>query len=127
MSNQRNTVQRQIVLDALRSNKAHPANEEIYAQIHREHPSISRTTVYRNLRLLAASEIIRKVLLQDGLDRYDDRADQHYHFKCKKCGNIIDVDVKRLTDIDKEVQKKYGFRVEGHDILFSGICTECKG
>jgi len=126
LSNQRSTVQRQIVLDAVKKNSAHPANEEIYAQIHSEHPSISRTTVYRNLRLLSASDIIRKVLLQDGLDRYDCRADRHYHFKCRKCGGIIDVEVEYLTDINNEVQIKYGVNVEEHDLLFSGVCMKCK-
>ena len=122
---QRNTVQRQIVLDAIKKLNTHPTAEGIYIEIHREHPSISRTTVYRNLRQLAASGIIRQVSLPDGLERYDFRNAQHYHFKCTKCNNIIDVDIDYLDDINEAVQTKHGFRVDGHDVVFSGICLSC--
>jgi len=125
MERKRNTVQRQIVWDALKKLDTHPTNEEIYDEIHRDHPSISRTTVYRNLRQLAESGIIRQVSLPDGLERYDYRVDQHYHFKCKNCGSIIDVDIGYIADINETVKGKYGVRVDGHDVVFSGICLKC--
>ena len=45
----RNTVQRQIVLQAVRSLHDHPTADSVYAVIAAEHPSISKATVYRNL------------------------------------------------------------------------------
>ena len=73
MSIQRNTAQRQIVLSALSCLSSQPTIDEIYAQIYSSHPSISRATVIRNLRQLAASGIIRQVSLPDGHERYDER------------------------------------------------------
>jgi Fe2+ or Zn2+ uptake regulation protein len=125
MDRQRNTVQRQIVLDAVKKLNTHPTNEDIYAEIHRGHPSISRTTVYRNLRELARAGIIRQVTLPDGLERYDCRNEKHYHFKCRNCGGILDVDIEYLADINDTVQGKYGVHVDEHDITFSGICQKC--
>ena len=61
MGIQRSTVQRQIILDTLRKLSKHPTIDEIYVEIHNEHPSISKTTVYRNLRQLADNGAIRQV------------------------------------------------------------------
>ena len=125
MSIQRNTVQRQIILESLKAFHTHPTVDEIYAEIHKSHPNISRTTVYRNLRQLADSGEIRKVLLPDQSERYDNRADQHYHFTCKACGSIYDVDIGYLADIDNAVREKLNFQVDGHDIVFTGVCPQC--
>ena len=126
MNRQRNTVQRQIVIDTLKKLNNHPTIEEIYSLIVKEHPSISKTTVYRNLRQLAAGGMIRRVSLPDGLERYDDRTDQHYHFRCRDCGQTLDVDIDYLADINEAVQGKYGVQVDEHDVVFMGICLHCK-
>ena len=126
MNKRRNTVQRQIIIDTLKKLNNHPPVEEIYAAIHAEHPSISKTTVYRNLRKLAVDGLIRPVLLPDGLERYDDRTDRHYHFKCKECRDILDVDIDYLADLNDTVRGKYGVRIDSHDVVFWGICLKCK-
>ena len=126
MNIHRNTVQRQIILDTLKKLNTHPTIDAIYAEIHNENPSISKTTIYRNLRKLAVSGIISQVLLPDGLERYDIRIDQHYHFKCKNCGSILDVDIAYLAGINDTVQGKYGVQVDEHDVIFSGVCLKCK-
>ena len=126
MDRQRNTVQRQIILDTLKKLNTHPNIDEIHAEINKEHPSISKTTVYRNLRQLAQNGVIRHVSLPDGLERYDGRIAQHYHFKCRICGSIIDVDMNYLSGINEAVQGKYGFQVDEHDVVFSGVCLQCK-
>ena len=122
---QRNTVQRQIILNSLKKLKSHPDVDEIYAEIHSEHPSISKTTVYRNLRQLTQSGIIRQVSLPDGLERYDSNAIQHHHFRCKNCSSVFDVDLEYSDSINEIVRKKHGFQVDEHDIVFSGICPKC--
>ena len=126
MSRQRNTVQQQIIFETLKKLKIHPTIDEIYAVIYQEHPSISKTTVYRNLRQLATNGMIRQVSFPDGLERYDGCMDQHYHFNCKHCGGIIDVDIAYLAEINDVVEGKYGFQVDAHDVVFSGICLKCK-
>ena len=122
----RNTVQRQIILTGLRKLNTHPTIEEVYAEIQKEHPAISKTTVYRNLRQLAESGIIRQVSLPDGLERYDRFATPHYHFRCMKCNSILDVEMKYLSNIDDEIQEKYNFQVDKHDVVFTGVCMKCK-
>ena len=125
MKAQRNTVQRQIIWETVKKLHTHPTVEEIYEEIHKNHPTVSKTTVYRNLRQLAESGAIRQVSLSDTVDHFDDRTDQHYHFKCKMCGCISDIDVGYLADINEAVQRNYEFQVDAHEVLFSGTCLKC--
>ena len=123
---QRNTVQRQIILDTLNDIPTHPTVDELYSEIRKRHPSISKTTIYRNLRHLAQGGLIGNVALSDDVERYDKRTDQHYHFQCKSCGELLDVDIDHLVGINEKVQEKYGFLVEKHDVVFVGSCPQCK-
>ena len=122
----RNTVQRQIILDTLNKFITHPTVDELYTEIRKSHPSISKTTIYRNLRQLANERQISKVALPDEAERYDKRTDRHYHFQCKSCAEFLDVDIDFLEGINEKVQEKYGFLVEKHDIVFMGSCPQCK-
>ena len=56
----RNTIQRQIVLQAVNQMHNHPTADAIYAVIAAQHPTISKATGYRNLNQLAAQgEMLR--------------------------------------------------------------------
>lgn len=122
----RNTIQRSLILSAVQRLHTHPTADEVYQEIHKTHPSISMGTVYRNLHQLADSGEIKNVLLPNSPERFDDILLPHYHFKCKVCGSVLDVNLLDITDIDKTVQSKYGFQVDEHDIVFSGLCLKCK-
>ena len=123
---QRNTVQRQIILDTLKTFSTHPTVDELYAEIIKSHPAISKTTIYRNLRQLVQSSQVGKVVLPDDAERFDKRTDQHYHFQCKSCGVLCDVDIEFTEGINEKVEEKYDFQVDEHDIIFKGICQQCK-
>jgi len=123
---QRNTIQRKIVLDTLKRLENHPTTEELYIEIQKSYPTISKTTVYRNLRLLVQNGLVRQVSVPDGPERYEGRPHPHYHFRCGTCGNVFDVDIPIITDVDACVAQKYGFDVSGHDVMFHGICDKCK-
>ena len=122
---QRNTPQRKIILDAVIKLGTHPTIEEVYGEIRRDYSSISKTTVYRNLRYLANEGMLREVSLFDGLERYDVRTDKHHHFRCKQCEGAFDIDLEHMEGINEAVQKKYGFQVEEHNLLFTGVCKKC--
>ena len=126
MEIQRNTVQRRMVLGALKKLNSHPTVDKVFDEVCKEHPSISKTTVYRNLRQLADNNVIRQVFMSDGLERYDFVAERHSHFNCKKCGSIIDVEVEYFESMDEFVRKKHGFLVDEHNVMFSGVCTNCR-
>ncbi len=127
MDNRRNTIQRQVVYNAVLELKNHPCAEDVYQHISDTYPSISLATVYRNLNLLAESGKLMKVSMNNSADRFDNNTHSHYHIQCIKCSTLYDGDISHLADIDNEVSSKTGFSILTHNIVFSGICPHCQG
>lgn len=122
----RTTLQREIILETLENLHHHATAEEVYAAIHARHPRISKATVYRNLQRFAKQGELVPLQLDGDATRYDRRLFQHYHFVCRSCGAIYDVDMAPLPDIDHHVKEQFGFAVDGHDIVFRGVCPDCE-
>ena len=122
----RNTIQRQVVLNTVKKLKIHPTADDVFQEIQKEHPSISKSTVYRNLHQLVENKEIRLISLPDSPERFDGGSVQHYHFTCKTCSEIFDIHIDYLSGIDNTVQNTYGFQVEDHDITFKGVCSKCQ-
>jgi Fur family ferric uptake transcriptional regulator/Fur family peroxide stress response transcriptional regulator len=121
----RNTIQRSLVLAAVKELQCHVTADEVYDTLVKKHPDISKGTVYRNLNLLSDIGEIRKVEMPGGADRYDHLCHKHYHAKCIKCGRIFDVEMEFITDLEKSIKDTRGFAFTDHDIIFKGICLEC--
>jgi len=121
----RNTVQRALVLDAVKALRCHATADEVYHAIVKDHPGIGRGTVYRNLNLLSDMGEIRKVAMPGGADRYDHLCHAHYHAKCATCGRVFDVEMDLIADLETNIKDTQGFRFTGHDIIFKGVCLEC--
>lgn len=119
----RNTKQRQIVLNAVKSRCDHPNVEQILEQVHETNPKISMATVYRNLSLLASKGQITAIRLS-GADRFDLRTDPHSHLVCESCGNIFDIEIDYDCDLDKKASES-GYVIHSHQTLFKGLCKEC--
>ena len=122
---QRNTIQCALVLEAVNRLHCHATADEVYDAIIKEHPTIGRATVYRNLNRLSETGKIRKLEIPDGPDRFDHLLHEHYHVKCIKCGRVFDVDMDYITDLVEKVKDTHGFQFTGHNIIFTGICPEC--
>ena len=100
----RNTIQRQIVLQAVNQMHNHPTADAIYAVIAAQHPTISKATVYRNLNQLAAQGEILRVPVPTGADHFDFNIKPHYHVRCTKCGGVFDVFMPPVTDLIDRVE-----------------------
>ena len=123
----RNTIQRQLVIAAVRFLANHPTAEEVYDRITMEYPDISKGTVYRNLNSLVESGLLGKVSVPSGADRFDHILSKHYHIKCTHCGNFMNVeDIDYFYDLDQKVGAVTSYKMEHHDIVFSGLCPECQ-
>ncbi len=122
----RNTVQKQLVLDTVRSMRNHPTADEVYTVIRAGHPSVSKATVYRNLHQLAAKGDILHIPVPGGADRFDFCTDEHYHVRCKSCGGVYDVRMPKIEGLIEKIEESSGVEVTNYDILFEGICESCK-
>jgi len=122
----RNTIQAALVLETVNKLQSHATADEVYQEIVREHPHISRGTVYRNLNRLAQAGKIRKIELSGGADRFDHLCHDHCHVRCEKCGRVFDVDMEFVSGLEKNIRDLHGFQFTGYDIIFRGICPACR-
>ncbi len=88
--------------------------------------NISKGTVYRNLKILRDMGEISELNLSGKVSRYEGRQENHYHFRCEKCGRVFDLDEPVNNELDEKVARKTGFKVSYHQLEFRGLCKNCQ-
>jgi Fur family peroxide stress response transcriptional regulator len=115
------TYIRLIILRCLNKYDFHPTAEDIYNEILKEIPTISRTSVYNTLNLFCEKGLVMPLFL--GLEtRFEFKKDHHHHFLCKKCGKIIDLDLQCTYFNAGQID---GNEVRELHSCFQGICKQC--
>ena len=114
----RNTIQKQIVYDALNI-LGHASSDELIKYINSNYVNISLATIYRNLTILLEDGLVKKVNLDNALV-YETTKENHYHFVCTKCKMIKDVFID-----DFSYTLNTNDKVENINIELYGICENC--
>lgn len=117
--------QRQCIMDYLMQTKEHPTAEMVYLHVKKEYPKISLGTVYRNLNLLFKQGQINRLSFKEGYERFDGNIKPHYHFICKTCGCVLDLEMESFEHINTLAGVHFSGRVEGHMTYFYGTCESC--
>lgn len=130
------TRPRQAILDVLEEVGGHLDAEKIYRKASKIYPALGLATVYRNLELLVRVGLVWKFDAGDDKARYEIAQQpgetHHHHLICKRCNSVIDysesIDNERdfLRQREKNLSRKYNFRIENHSIDFFGLCSKCK-
>lgn len=116
------TPQRLEVIRFLANNKTHPTANQIYTALKKKNPSLSKTTIYNSLDTLIKNRIINELTIIRSESMYDFGNDMHHHLLCRKCGNIIDIDVQ-CPHLEKMLKGKH--KIEEVHGYFKGICEDC--
>ena len=124
MDNKRNTIQKQLVYNAVKELDIHANAEQVYEYVVALHPSISKATVYRNLSQMAESGKLLNIGNFYGSTHYDHNCHDHYHFICEECKQVFDInssfpEVNKLTEFE-------GLDIKSHNLSFFGTCSNCK-
>lgn len=117
--------QREVIKKFLLSRKDHPTADVIYMNVREDFPNISLGTVYRNLQLLTELGEIKKLNMGDGVDHFDADTSPHYHFICKECGRVIDLQMENIDTIRDIAGVNFDGQIAGHITYFYGICGDC--
>ena len=120
------TKQKEVILRVLQSTNSHPTATWIYDEVRKELPHISLATVYRNLRQSRERGEILELDIGGSLSRFDHRTDNHEHFWCDKCNQILDVNEPIDEKVNGRVVGKTGFQVSHYRRVFHGLCRECQ-
>jgi Fe2+ or Zn2+ uptake regulation protein len=122
----RQTKQREAILNLLRGTHSHPTADQIYDEVRREIPNISKGTVYRNLKVLIEMDLVSELNLNDTVSRFEAKREGHYHFRCERCGRVFDVDEPTNKELDRRIAKRTGFKISYHQLEFRGLCHDCQ-
>jgi len=130
------TWARDAVMELLSQTSKHLSAKEIHDTLLKLYPGIGLSTVYRTLDFLAQMNFVNKIDIGDGQSRYefksDDQSQHHHHLICTNCGKIIDYsdffekEMALIKGIEKNLSRKYSFKVQDHNIDFYGLCKDCQ-
>lgn len=119
------TPQRQAILEYLLSTDTHPTAEDIYKQVQIRFPGVSLGTIYNTLKMLKEHGFILELTCGDMSSRFDGNPVNHYHAMCTYCGKVIDFHCE-LINMDEIVSTETNFLIYTHNLVFYGICPQCK-
>ena len=117
---------RDAILEYLRSTKAHPSAEMIYADLKPRIPDLAMGTVYRNLTLFKEQGLVMSVATVNGVERFDGNTDPHVHFICRDCDSVIDLMEMEIPDtLNHTAENACGGVVDECHVCFTGRCRSC--
>ncbi|EDX87605.1 transcriptional regulator, Fur family [Synechococcus sp. PCC 7335] len=119
------TPQRFAVYANLLGRQDHPTAEQLLKDLNQNGPTSSQATIYSSLQALRDVGLIRDVLLEEGVCRYDANVGLHHHFRCKHCGSIEDVPWEQFQQMDT-AQLRNGLRMESYEVTVHGVCDHCQ-
>ena len=117
--------QRETIYQAVLASWAHPTAEMIHEQLRGELPQLSLGTVYRNLRLLVEEGRLQE--LGGPTARFDGVTAPHTHLRCKRCGQVLDLESLPYDPALDRMAAAGGAVIESHSLVFTGLCPECAG
>ena len=100
----------------------HLTVEQIYAKMKSRYPKIVLATVYNNVNKLWRAGSIRRVSVENMLDRYD-RLVKHDHLVCQKCGRLADISFEDLT---ASLRRQLGEDFLSYDLKVFYLCPDCR-
>ncbi|MDX1922857.1 MAG: Fur family transcriptional regulator [Alphaproteobacteria bacterium] len=116
------TEQRRTICRVLSDSSDHPDVEQVYRRASAIDPKISIATVYRTMRLLEESNVIRKHDFGDGRARFEESSDEHHdHLMDVKSGEVIEFTNQAIERLQEEVAKQLGYELIGHKLELYGV------
>ena len=122
------TEQRRRLLEKALLQHKHFSAEELYETLRQKRAGISRATVYRTLKLLAAHEVLDIHDFDRGYRLYESRLGRHHHdhLVCLKCGRITEFENPGIESEQEKVARHYRFKMMSHSHKIYGLCHRCR-
>lgn len=87
---------------------------------------ISKGTLYRTIKLLEDSKIVKKTDIDS--DQYVYEKVEQYnigHMVCLKCKRIIEINQKAIKSLINQICRKKKFQFKTHTFEIKGLCHNC--
>src|SRR6516165_789040 len=121
------TAQRQCIFRALEDDVTHPSAERVHEKVRRNMPNVSLKTVYKTLNELAELGAISVLDVGTGSARFDPNVEStHHHLVCRSCGKVRDL-AADFPGLKVSRRGAQGFDIDSAEVVFRGLCEECRG
>ncbi|MFN2201326.1 MAG: Fur family transcriptional regulator [Caldilineaceae bacterium] len=124
-SGRRVTEQRRVICNYLANTRVHPSPSRVFDDISREHPEISRATIYNTLNVLQDLGAIVEISFGDGHTHYETNMAPHVNLVCLRCHEITDVPVVPDFVAHEERWLRDGFYPLAVKMDVFGFCEKC--
>lgn len=112
------TPQRLAVAEYVLTTTVHPSAEEVWTQVRRSCPTVSRATVYNTLKLFAGKGLVKALCMREGALVFDSRVEPHHHFIDDETGHVYDVAWDAL--VVKGARALKAFEVHDFQVVMRG-------
>jgi Fur family transcriptional regulator, ferric uptake regulator len=124
--NEKLTEPRRILIRHIFDSHKHFDADELVAELHNAGRRVSRSTVYRTLRLLVDAGLLRELRLTNRtVYEHDYGYPSHDHLHCTECNTIVEFRNDEVRKLRDAVSLEHGFRPVGHRLIITGVCPAC--
>lgn len=122
------TTQRKIIFTELLDRKEHANIDDLYMSVKKADPNIGLATMYRTVKLLTDSGLVREVDTGGGKPSYEAVAGRlhHDHLTCEICGESVEFNDPSMEKLQEEIASAYGYTLTDHALYLKGVCPKCK-
>ena len=128
-SNLKQSKQREEIVKVFLKLGHHVDAETLYSEIKKVYPNIGYTTVYRTLKLLCDLNMATSHSFNKNMAFFEPLCEDtphHDHLICTVCGKIEEFQNEEIECLQKNIAKKYKFKLTDHVLNIYGICKDCQ-
>jgi Fur family ferric uptake transcriptional regulator len=120
------TEPRRILIRHIYASHKHFDADELVADLHNAGRRVSRSTVYRTLRLLVEAGLLRELRLTNRtVYEHDYGYPSHDHLHCTGCNTVVEFRNEEIRKLREAISLEHGFRPVGHRFIITGLCPAC--
>ena len=123
------TLPRRTVIDTLLTYERPFTAEQLVAgvrELDHEH-LIGRATVYRTLEILAAIDVLKRIIQADGHPAYvADTVGHRHHLSCSNCGKAVAFTACPIDELVRSLSANTDYVINDHLLEVFGVCPTCQ-
>jgi Fur family ferric uptake transcriptional regulator len=120
------TEPRRILVRHVFASHKHFDADELVADLRTSGRRVSRSTVYRTLRLLVEAGLLRELRLANRTAyEHDYGYPSHDHLHCTICNAVVEFRNDEIRQLSESISRQFGFRRQGHRYIITGVCPAC--
>ena len=121
---------KEAILEYLKTSDTHPTAQEIFEIIKMKLEFVDKELFLEELVILEKDRKIACVVSVGNIKHYDIRLYKHYHFICKNCGVVRNVNINQgaiqlIIDHAQRLINSFA-KITTINIGFQGICHNCR-